>query len=84
MVDAANADEMRPRRDLRVLSVDGRRIDGRTLRRTNRTVTLATKVTKEFDDRVREIAQREGIMLVEVLERALDALDRQQLEQAAK
>lgn len=84
MVDAANADEMRPHRDLRVLSVDGRRIDGRTLRRTNRTVTLATKVTKEFDDRVREIAQREGIMLVEVLERALDALDRQQPEQAAK
>lgn len=51
------------------------RIDGRSLRRTNRTLTLATRVTPEFDARVRAIAQREGIMLVEVLERALDALE---------
>ena len=51
------------------------RIDGRSLRRTNRTQTLATRVTPEFDARVRAIAQREGIMLVEVLERALDALE---------
>lgn len=53
------------------------RVDGRTLRRTNRTVTFATKVTQAFDDRVRAIAQRDGILLVEVLERALDALERQ-------
>jgi len=51
------------------------RIDGRSLRRTNRRVTFATRVTAEFDERVRAIAQRDGIMLVEVLERALEALD---------
>lgn len=51
------------------------RIDGRTLRRSGRTVQFATRVSPEFDERIRQIARREGLLLVEVLERALDALE---------
>lgn len=49
--------------------------DGRSARRTGRTLQFATRVSPEFDDRVRAIAAREGILLVEVLERALDAYE---------
>jgi len=52
-----------------------RRIDGRSLRRTGRTLQLATRVSWEFDDKLRRIAQRDGLKLVEVLERALDAYE---------
>jgi hypothetical protein len=51
------------------------RIDGRSLRKTGRTVQFATRVSEDFDDRLRRIAQRDGIKLVEVLERALDAYE---------
>lgn len=54
----------------------GARPDGRRTRRTNRTVQFATRVTPEFDKRVREVAEREGLLLVEVLELALDLYDR--------
>ncbi|RMO82524.1 hypothetical protein ALQ33_200131 [Pseudomonas syringae pv. philadelphi] len=57
-------------------SSEERRPDGRSARRTNRTVQFATRVTPEFDKRVREIAEREGLLLVEVLEQALDLFDR--------
>ena len=52
------------------------RLDGRSLRRSGRTMTFATKVTPEFDTRLREIAQRDGLLFVEVLERALDAYEK--------
>ena len=51
------------------------RIDGRSLRRTGRILQLATRVSWEFDDKLRRIAQRDGLKLVEVLERALDAYE---------
>lgn len=51
------------------------RIDGRTLRRSGRTVQFATRVSPEFDERLRQIAQRDGVLLVEVLERALEAYE---------
>ena len=54
---------------------DHPRIDGRTLRRTNRTIQFATRVTPEFDTRLRQIAARDGLLLVEVLERALEAYE---------
>ncbi len=54
-----------------------RRRDGRSMRRTGRTVTFATRVSQEFDDRIRDIAEEKGLMLVEVLERALEAYDRE-------
>ena len=53
-----------------------RHIDGRSLRRTGRTVQLATRVGWEFDDKLRHIAQRDGLELVEVLERALEAYEK--------
>lgn len=52
-----------------------RRLDGRSMRRTNRTVAFATRVSPDFDARIRDIALRDGLMLVEVLERALDAYE---------
>jgi hypothetical protein len=54
------------------------RLDGRSLRRSNRIVQFATRVTPEFDRRIREIARDEHLLIVEVLERALEAYERQQ------
>jgi hypothetical protein len=61
-----------------------RRIDGRSLRKTGRTVQLATRVSWEFDTKLRQIAQRDGLKLVEVLERALDAYENARKEIAAR
>ena len=55
------------------------RIDGRSMRRTNRVVQFATRVTPEFDQRVRAIAMEEGLLIVEVLEKALNVYERQRL-----
>lgn len=49
------------------------RIDGRTLRKSNRTVMFATRVTPAFDAELRRIAQQDQLLLVEVLEKALAA-----------
>ena len=51
------------------------RRDGRSARRSNRTMQFATRVTPEFDNRIRSIAERDGLMLVEVMEIALDAYE---------
>ena len=51
------------------------RIDGRSLRKSGRTLQLATRVSWEFDEKLRQIAQRDGLKLVEVLERGLDAYE---------
>ena len=45
------------------------------MRRTHRTVQFATRVSPEFDERVRQIAMQDGMLLVEVLEHALDAYE---------
>ena len=55
------------------------RVDGRSMRRTNRVVQFATRVTPEFDQRVRTIAMEEGLLIVEVLEKALKVYDHQRL-----
>lgn len=47
------------------------RIDGRSLRKTDRTVPFASRVTPEFDEKLRRIAARDQLKLVEVLEKAL-------------
>jgi hypothetical protein len=49
-----------------------RRMDGRSARRTNRTLQFATRVRTEWDAELRSLAQRDGLLLVEVLERALE------------
>jgi hypothetical protein len=54
-----------------------KRRDGRSLRKTHRTVAFATRVTQEFDERVREIAEQTGLKIVEVLEAALAAYERE-------
>ena len=51
------------------------RRDGRSARKTNRTMPFATRVSPEFNERLRDIAERDGLLLVEVLERALDAYE---------
>ena len=51
------------------------RIDGRTLRKTYRTVQFATKVTAEFDAKFREIAEREGLEFCVLLEKCLEAYE---------
>lgn len=48
------------------------RMDGRSARRTNRTLQFATRVRPEWDAELRALAQRDGLLLVEVLERALE------------
>jgi len=53
------------------------RVDARTLRRSGRTVHFATKVTPEFDNRLRQIAADTGKMLTEILEEALAAWERE-------
>ena len=58
-------------------TVPVQRIDGRTLRRSGRTVHFATKVTPDFDNRMRQIAADTGKMLTEILEEALDAWERE-------
>lgn len=58
------------------ISTEERRPDGRSARRTNRTIQFATRVSPEFDKRVRDVAEREGLLLVEVLEQALEAFEK--------
>ncbi len=55
----------------------GRARDGRSARRTGRTVQFATRVSSEFDERLRAIAERDHLLLVQVLEQALDAYEAQ-------
>ena len=51
------------------------RRDGRSARRSGRTLQFATRVSPEFDNRLRSIAERDGKLLVEVLEEALEAYE---------
>jgi hypothetical protein len=54
----------------------GRRIrDGRSARRTGRTVQFATRVTPEFDEQFRAIAERDRLLHVELLEKSLSAYE---------
>jgi hypothetical protein len=55
--------------------IERRRIDGRSLRRTGRTLQFATRITEEFDALLHKIAQRDGLKLVEVLENSVAAYE---------
>jgi hypothetical protein len=48
-----------------------KRLDGRTLRKTGRTVQFATRVSPEFDRRFRALAKRRGVLFTELLEEML-------------
>ena len=58
------------------------RRDGRSARRSGRTLQFATRVSPEFDDRLRSIAERDKKLLVEVLEDALDAYENSRKHQS--
>lgn len=64
VVPAASAPESPPKRR-----------DGRSARKTNRTLPFSTRVSPEFDNRIRDISERDGLLLVEVLELALEAYE---------
>jgi len=49
------------------------RVDGRTLRRTGRTIQFATKVSPSYDEQIRDVAADRGMLIVEVLEASLAA-----------
>jgi hypothetical protein len=49
-----------------------RALDGRSLRRSGRTLQFATRVSPEFDTKLRHAAARDDLLLVEVMEKALD------------
>jgi len=53
------------------------RRDGRSARKTNRTIPFATRISQKYDERLRDIAERDGLLLVEVMEKALDAYEAQ-------
>jgi hypothetical protein len=50
-----------------------RYIDGRSRRRTGRIEQINVKVSAQFNTDLRSLADREGFLIVEVLEHALDA-----------
>jgi hypothetical protein len=60
------------------------RRDGRSARRSGRTLQFATRVSPEFDRRLRAIAERERKLLVEVLEEALDAYEQSEHGHSAR
>lgn len=47
------------------------RVDRRTLRRTGRVVQFATRVTPDFDEQFRALAERERLTIAELLEKML-------------
>jgi hypothetical protein len=49
--------------------------DGRSARRTGRTVQFATRVSDEFDKRFRAVAKRDGLLLAQLLEKSLEAYE---------
>jgi len=53
------------------------KVDGRSARATGRTQQFATRVTPEWHETVTRIAEEQGLKLVEVLERALNAYERE-------
>lgn len=59
-------------KNLQTPEVLGGKIDKRSLRKTGRTEQFATRVSKEWLKKVRGIAKRENLKLVEVLERIVE------------
>ena len=49
--------------------------DGRSARRTGRTVQFSTRVSEAFDERFRAVVARDKLQMNELLERALDAYE---------
>ena len=50
--------------------------DGRSARRTGRTVQFATRVSDDFDRKFRSIDKRDGLLMAVLLEEALEAYEK--------
>jgi hypothetical protein len=61
--------------------VIGEKIDKRTLRKTGRTEQFATRVSKEWLGKVKGVAEKENLKLVEVLEKLLENYDKRSVVQ---
>lgn len=61
---------------LQLPEVIGEKVDKRTLRKTGRTEQFATRVSKEWLEKVKGIAEKENLKLVEVLEKMLESYDK--------
>jgi hypothetical protein len=61
-----------------------KRIDGRSLRKSGRTVPFATRVSEEFEELLHKIAKRDGLLLVEVLEKGVSAYEATRKEREAR
>ena len=55
-----------------IAPVDNEYVDGRTKRKTGRTEQLATRVTPEFHKKVKMLAARDELKIVELIEKAID------------
>jgi hypothetical protein len=53
-------------------------VDKRTLRKTGRTEQFATRVSPEWLEKVKGIAEKENLKLVEVLEKMLESYEKGQ------
>ena len=62
--------------NLQLPEVIGGKVDKRTLRKTGRTEQFATRVKKEWLEKVRGMAEKENLKLVEVLEKMLEQYEK--------
>jgi hypothetical protein len=58
-------------------AVDAGDLDGRTLRATHRTHQFATRIKLETHKKMKRIAARDGITLGELIEKAVDAYEKE-------
>lgn len=64
---------------LQLPEVIGEKVDKRTLRKTGRTEQFATRVSKEWLEKVKGMAERENLKLVEVLEKLLECYEKERV-----
>ena len=63
-------------KNLQTPEVLGEKVDKRSLRKTGRTEQFATRVSKEWLEKVKGIAEKESLKLVEVLEKMLEVYEK--------
>jgi hypothetical protein len=72
--------ELAPAAPLRVVEIAPtpkvKREDGRSARRTGRTLPFATRVSLEWDTRFRAVSKRDNLTFGELLEKALEAYEK--------
>jgi hypothetical protein len=56
---------------------DYERVDGRTLRKTGRTIPFSTRLNMDTDRLIRRLAGRYGLLIAEVVERGAHLLEKE-------